>query len=148
MCRALFGMRLPWRDYLTTTERKGYKSGDNVFGGGHFIIREWILAVRNLGGLQVPGRWHNMMQEDLYVSMVIVAARVRLRYFAVPDPLFMECRGLPLPAGTLDASKFKLVQSLDKGLNTGPAQSGRRTAREVFRDLGAKLESVVHGGRQ
>jgi len=65
-----------------------------------------------------------------------VAAGFQMGHFAAPDgPMCMEWRGLPYPAAALAAGKYKLVHSVDKGPNTGPAENGGRTAREVFRDL-------------
>jgi hypothetical protein len=82
------------------------------------------------------------MQEDVYFSMVAVAAGFRLGHFAAPEgPLCMDWRGLPMPAAALAASKFKLVHSVDKGPNTGVGENGGRTAREVFREFRAKVKS-------
>jgi glycosyltransferase involved in cell wall biosynthesis len=140
--RPLIGRRPSWSEYLRLAESKGYVRGDNVFGGAYFMTRGCLEGIRALGALKVPWHWHSQVQEDVYFSMVAMAAGFRLGQFAAPDgPLCMEWRGLPMPAAALAASKFKLVHSVDKGLNTGPAENGGRTAREVFRDLRAKLES-------
>lgn len=137
--RTLIGRRPSWKDYLKIAEGNGYKRGDNVFGGAYFMTRECILAIRKLGALNVPWAWHSIMQEDVYFSMVTVAAGFRLGHFAAPDgPLCLEWRGLPFPAAALASGKYKLVHSVDKGPNTGPAENGGRTAREMFRDLRAK----------
>jgi hypothetical protein len=138
--RALLGMRPFWRDYLVMAESKDYIRGENVFGGGYFITRKCLLAMKKLGALKVPWHWHSNMQEDVYFSMVSVAAGFRMAHFAAPSgPLCMDWRGLPYPARTLNVSKFKLVHSVDKGPNTGPAENGGKTAREVFRELRANL---------
>ena len=140
--RSLMGCQPSWKPYLKMAEDKGYKRGENVFGGAYFITRNCLEAVRELGALKVPWHWHSQVQEDVYFSMVSVAAGFQLGHFAAPDgPLCMEWRGLPFPAAVLAASKYKLVHSVDKGQNAGEAGNGGRTAREVFRDLRAKFAS-------
>ena len=115
------------------------KQGDNVFGGAYFITRECISAIHKLGALKVPWNWHSNMGEDVYFPMVAVAAGFGLGHFAAPDgPLCLEWCGLPMPAAEGAHSKYKLVHSVDKGKNTGPAENGGKTAREVFRDLRVK----------
>jgi len=138
--RPLIGRQPSWRNYLRIAESKGYKRGDNVFGGAYFVTRECIEAAMKMGALNVPWHWHSKMQEDIYFSMIAVAAGFRMGHFAAPEgPLCMEWRGLPYPATALAASKYKLVHSVDKGPNTGPTENGGKTAREVFRDLRAKV---------
>jgi len=145
--RALIGRRPSWRNYLRIAESKGYKRGDNVFGGAYFVTRECIEAAMKLGALSVPWHWHSKMQEDVYFSMIAVAAGFRMGHFAAPEgPMCMEWRGLPYPAAALAAGKYKLVHSVDKGPNTGPAENGGRTAREVFRDLRVKTPDREFAG--
>lgn len=138
--RRLIGRRPFWKQFLAIAERNGYKRGDNVFGGAYFVTRECLTAAKGLGALDVPWHWHSRMQEDVYFSMVTVAAGFRLGHFAAPEgPLCLEWRGLPFPAAVLAASNFKLVHSVDKGPNTGPAENEGQTAREVFRALRARV---------
>ncbi len=138
--RRLTGRRPSWSKYLRIAESKGYKRGDNVFGGAYFLTRECIEAATKIGALNVPWHWHSNMQEDVYFSLVAVAAGFRLGHFAAPEgPLCLEWKGLPHRAAALAASKYKLVHSVDKGPNTGPAENGGKTAREVFRELRAKV---------
>src|SRR5262249_30360913 len=133
---SILGRGPSWAGYLWAAEANGYRRGDNVFGGAYFITRDCLLAAQELGGLRVPWAWHSKIMEDVYFSMLTLAAGFRLAHFAAPDgPLCMEWRGLPFPARDLHASKFKLVHSVDKGPNTGPAENGGKTAREVFREL-------------
>ncbi len=142
--RALIGRRPSWKRYLDIAEQKGYRRGDHVFGGAYFITRECILALRNIGALNLPWSWHSILSEDVYFSMLTVAAGLRLCHFAAPDgPLCLEWRGLPFPAAALASSKYKLVHSVDKGKNTGPGENGGRTAREVFRDLRAEAAPCI-----
>ena len=137
--RALIGRRPFWRHYLKMAETNGYRRGDNVFGGAYFMTRECIATAMKLGALRVPWHWNSVMQEDVYFSMVTAASGFDFGHFAAPDgPLCLEWRGLPFPAATLAASKFKVVHSVDKGKNTSPAENGGRTARELFRELRAK----------
>jgi hypothetical protein len=144
--RTVISLRPSWKDYLQRAEGKGYRRGDNVFGGAYFLTRECMGAMKRLGAFKVPWNWHSQIQEDVYFSMVAVASGFRLGHFAAPEgPLCMEWRGLPLPAAALASSKFKLVHSVDKGPNTRPAENGGRTAREVFRDLRVGL--VEHGSQ-
>jgi len=134
--RSLIGRRPFWKNHLRIAEENGYKRGDNVFGGAYFVTRECLEAAMKIGALNVPWHWHSKIQEDVYFSMIAVAAGLRLGHFAAPEgPLCMEWRGLPYPATTLAASKYKLVHSVDKGPNTGKIENGGKTAREVFRDL-------------
>lgn len=137
--RRLIGKRPSWEIYLAMAERNGYQRGDNVFGGAYFMTRSCLEAVDKMGALNVPWHWNSRMQEDVYFSMITIAAGYKLGHFAAPDgPLCMEWRGLPYPADTLATSKFKLVHSVDKGKNTGAADNGGRTAREVFREVREK----------
>jgi len=138
--RPLIGKRPSWENFLRIAEGRGYKRGDNVFGGAYFVTRECLKAAIKMGALNVPWHWHSKMQEDVYFSMIAVAAGFKLGHFAAPDgPLCMRWRGLPYPAATLANSRYKLVHSVDKGPNTGPKENDGRTAREVFRDLRAKM---------
>jgi len=106
------------------------------FWGAYFVTRDCIEAAIKIRALKVPWHWHSKMQEDVYFSMVTVAAGFQLGHFAAPEgPLCMEWRGLLHPAAILAASKYKLVHSVDKGPNTGPTENGGKTAREVYRDL-------------
>jgi glycosyltransferase involved in cell wall biosynthesis len=137
--RSLIGRRPSWKNYLRIAESKGYKRGENVFGGAYFVTRGCVDAAMKMGALNIPWQWHSKMQEDVYFSMIAVAAGFRLGHFAAPDgPLCMEWRGLPYPATVLEKSKYKLIHSVDKGPNTGPADNEGRTAREVFRELRTK----------
>jgi len=134
--RTLIGRRPCWTKHLRIAESKGYKRGENVFGGAYFVTRDCIEAAIKIRALKVPWHWHSKMQEDVYFSMVTVAAGFQLGHFAAPEgPLCMEWRGLPYPAAILAASKYKLVHSVDQGPNTGPTENGGKTAREVYRDL-------------
>jgi glycosyltransferase involved in cell wall biosynthesis len=140
--RSLFGWRPSWKRYLSMAEGNGYERGDNVFGGAYFITRSCLVAADQIGALNVPWNWHSKIQEDVYFSMVAVAAGFRMGHFAAPDgPLCLEWRGLPFPASALAASKYKLVHSVDKGPNTGPDANGGKTAREVFRAMRPALGS-------
>jgi hypothetical protein len=135
--KLLFG-KPSWSDHLAKAEANGYIRGDNVFGGAYFISRECLMAMRRIGALDVPWRWHSILQEDVYFSMVAVAAGFRLGHFAAPEgPLCMEWRGLPFPAAAMASSHFKLVHSVDKGPNTGTTENGGKTARQVFREIRA-----------
>lgn len=134
--RSLVFQRPSWKAYLFKAEHNGYKRGDNVFGGAYFITRECLSGMRKLGALNVPWNWHSQLDEDVYFSMIAVAAGFQLGHFSAPNgPLCMEWRGLPYPATKLAASNYKLVHSVDKGPNTGSSENGGRTAREVFRKL-------------
>ncbi|MDZ5455977.1 glycosyltransferase family 2 protein [Azohydromonas lata] len=132
--RRLAGMVPSWAPYFDAAMARNYRPGDNVFGGAYFVTRSCLLSMQAIGALDVPWDWHSRMQEDVYFSMVAVAAGFKLGHFAAPDgPLCMEWRGLPLPALELVASKYKLVHSVDKGKNTTPAENGGKSAREVFK---------------
>lgn len=138
--RRWIGQRPSWMEFLKIAEVKGYRRGENVFGGAYFITRPCLEVAMKMGALTVPWRWHSKIQEDVYFSMVAVAAGFRMGHFAAPDgPLCMEWRGLPFPAATLAASKYKLVHSVDKGPNTSAIENGGKTAREVFRALRVKV---------
>lgn len=131
--RRLAGMRPFWVDILRTAEARGYRRGDNVFGGAYFVTRSCLSAMRGLGALDVPYRWSSLLMEDVYFSMTAVAAGFELTHFGVPEgPLCMEWCGLPYPAHELAQSGYKIVHSVDKGNNTDRAANGGRTPREVF----------------
>lgn len=134
--RTMLGIRPSWRNLLAIAESKGYQRGDNVFGGAYFITRDCLAAIQNIGGLDVPYSWHSQMQEDVYFSMTTVAAGYRMGHFAWPSgPLCLEWRGLPFPAMELWKRGYKIVHSVDKGINTGTAENNGLTAREVFRNI-------------
>jgi len=147
--RPLIGRRPSWMNFLRMAESKGYKRGDNVFGGAYFVTRECIEAATKIGALNVPWHWHSKMQEDVYFSLITVAAGFRLGHFAAPDgPLCMDWRGLPYPAKALAASKYKVVHSVDKGPNTSATENDGKTAREVFRELRAKAPATEFAAAQ
>lgn len=103
-----------------------------------------LEAMNALGALDVPFKWHSLLMEDVYYSMVAVACGFKLGHFAAPDgPLCLEWRGLPHPAAELAHSHFKLVHSVDRGQNTGREANNRATAREVFAAL-RREERVTH----
>lgn len=138
--RRLAGLTPSWEPYFKAALARNYRPGDNVFGGAYFLTRQCLLGMQSIGALDVPWNWHSRMQEDVYFSMVSVAAGFQMGHFAAPEgPLCMEWRGLPHPATELVASKFKLVHSVDKGRNTTPAENGGKTAREVFRQERERL---------
>jgi len=133
------GLKPFWRRFLDMAVKNGYEKGDNVFGGAYFLTRSCVQSASELGALDVPWFWHSILDEDVYFSMIAVAAGFDLGHFAAPDgPLCLEWRGMPFPAATMALSKFKLVHSVDKGVNTGPLENGGRPARAVFRDLRAQ----------
>ncbi len=134
--RKLVGLRPSWADLLVSAERQGYRRGENVFGGAYFMTRSCLSAMKGLGALNVPYRWHSRLMEDVYFSMATVAAGFTLGHFAAPEgPLCMEWQGLPHPAIELARSAYKVVHSVDKGRNTDRGANGGRTAREVFESL-------------
>lgn len=134
--RQLLGLAPSWSDLLKAAETRGYKPGDNVFGGAYFITRPCLEAMSLMGALNVPYNWHSRLMEDVYFSMAAVAAGFDLGHFAAPDgPLCLEWRGLPYPARELAKTHFKIVHSVDKGKNTDRADNEGYTAREVFRAL-------------
>jgi len=142
--RQLSGTSPFWLQYLERAERNGYRRGDNVFGGAYFITRPCLEAIERIGGLAVPMDWNSRLQEDVYFSMLTVAAGYRMGHFAAPDgPLCLEWRGLPYPAAALAESKFKLVHSVDKGKNTSAAENGGRSPREIFRELRPRMRALV-----
>jgi glycosyltransferase involved in cell wall biosynthesis len=125
-----------WRRFLRMAERKGYRRGDNVFGGAYFMTRQCVDAIARIDALDVPWDWHSDLMEDVYFSMVAVAAGFEMGHFAAPDgPLCMDIRQLPYPAAELVASKYKVVHSVDKGPNTGTQDNNGKTARQVFREV-------------
>ena len=53
--------------------------------------------MKDMGALDVPYRWHSRLMEDVYFSMVSVAAGFGLGHFGAPEgPLCLEWRGLPV----------------------------------------------------
>jgi hypothetical protein len=144
--RRLAGMRPYWADMLATAEARGYRRGDNVFGGAYFVTRECLRAMNDVGALDVPFRWSSRLMEDVYFSMATVAAGLELGHFGAPEgPICMEWRGLPYPANELAQSGYKLVHSVDKGKNTDRASNGGKTAREIFAALRGAGPSVALG---
>jgi GT2 family glycosyltransferase len=134
--RKLLGITPSWENLLALAERRGYRRGDNVFGGAYFVTRECLDGMRKLGALDIPYRWHSRMMEDVYYSMAAVAAGFELGHFGAPEgPLCLEWQGLPHPAEDMIRAGFKVVHSVDKGKNTDRASNDGRTAREVFRSV-------------
>jgi GT2 family glycosyltransferase len=132
--RKAIGVRPWWSPYLEIARAKGYEDGENVFGGAYFVTRECLQGIQRVGGMDVPNRWHSKLMEDVFFSMLAVAAGFKLGHFAAPDgPLALEWRGLPYPATELARSHFKIVHSVDKGKNTGPEDNNGETARQYFR---------------
>ncbi|MEN6464238.1 MAG: glycosyltransferase [Syntrophaceae bacterium] len=133
--RIFFGLRPAWYDLMKRAEANGYDRGDNIFCC-YFLTMEALRAMYNIGALNMPYFWKARIEEDVYFPMASVAAGYELGHFAAPEgPLCLEWKGLPLPARELWEKKFKLVHSVDKGFNTGPAENAGKTAREVFREL-------------
>jgi len=131
--KKMFGLAASWVPLLDLAESRGYKRGDNVFGGAYFITRNCLEKIDMLGGLDPPYFWHSRLMEDVYFSMATVACGFNLGHFAAPDgPLCLEWRGLPYQARVLAESHFKLIHSVDKGPNTDRQANGGMTAREVF----------------
>lgn len=125
-----------WCSIYKAAVQKGYRKGENVFGGAYFITRECLLGIKFLGGLQVPYKWNSRMQEDVYFSMATVAAGFKMGHFAAPNgPLCLEWRGLPYPAAELIDLKYKIVHSVDKGKNTSPLENNGMTARDYFKKV-------------
>lgn len=130
------GTRPAYASLLRRAERRGYRRGDNVFGGAYFVTRNCLDAMLRAGALDLPYAWHSHLMEDVYFSIATVAAGYQLGHFAAPDgPLCLEWEGLPYPALELAESKYKVIHSLDKGRNTGRDDNNGRTAREVFKQL-------------
>jgi GT2 family glycosyltransferase len=122
-----------WAPLLKLAERRGYRRGDNVFGGAYFLTRECLAAMEELGALDVPYRWHSQLMEDVYFSMAAVAAGYKLGHFAAPNgPLCLEWQGLPYPALEMAKSHYKIIHSVDKGKNTGREVNGGKRPREIF----------------
>jgi glycosyltransferase involved in cell wall biosynthesis len=143
--RSLIGRQPSWKKYLRIAESKGYKRGDNVFGGAYFFTRECLEAAKKMGAFGISRHWRSKLNDEIYFSMIAVAAGFRLGHFAAPDgPLCMEWKGLPYPATTLAQSKYKVVHSVDKGKNTGPAENGGKTARGVFRELRNNVQKKLN----
>lgn len=130
----LVGLRPWWAPLFGSAQQRGYRAGDNVFGGAYFITRQCLEGMRAIGALDVPYRWHSKLMEDVYFSMAAVAAGFGLGHFAAPSgPLCLEWRGLPYPARVLAESPYKVVHSVDKGTNAGRDANEGMTAREYFR---------------
>ena len=137
--RSLLGVQPFWIKLLHPAENNGYIRGENVFGGAYFITRSCLAAIEQIGGLDVPYRWHTQLMEDVYFSMATVATGYKLGHFAAPTgPLCLEWRGLPYPAQEIWRQGYKVVHSVDKGPNTGPSENDGYTAREVFRKIRQK----------
>ncbi|MDM7994768.1 MAG: hypothetical protein QUT30_03675 [Acidobacteriota bacterium] len=134
--RRLFGFSPSYAQLLKRAEARGYKRGDNVFGGAYFLTRKCLVAMHDNGALDPPYIWHSRLMEDVYFSIAAVAVGFEMGHFAFPDgPLLLEWQGLPFPAQELANSHAKLVHSVDKGPNTDVAANGGVTAREYFRIL-------------
>ena len=137
--RAIFGIKPSWTELLHLAESKGYSRGENVFGGAYFITRACLTEIEHIGGLNVPYRWHSRLAEDVYFSMATIAAGYKLGHFAAPEgPLCLEYQGLPYPPEELWKRGFKVVHSVDKGLNTAASENGGMTAREYYRNIRKK----------
>lgn len=131
--RKMLGLTPSWAELLNLAEGRGYKRGENVFGGAYFVTRKCLEGINLMGGLDVPFKWRSRLMEDVYFSMAAVACGFNLGHFAAPDgPLCLEWRGLPYPARVLAESHFKVIHSVDKGKNTGRDVNDGVTAREVF----------------
>lgn len=134
--KKLVGIQPSWVSLLESAESKGYRRGDNVFGGAYFVTRPCLEGMREQGALDVGYDWHSRMMEDVYFSMAAVAAGFSLGHFAAPDgPLCLEWRGLPYPANDLADSHFKVIHSVDKGKNVDAKSNGGVKAREIFRRI-------------
>ncbi len=132
--RKLAGLQPWWAPLFRLAQRRGYRAGDNVFGGAYFMTRRCLEALNALRALNIPYRWHSKLMEDVYFSMAAFAAGFTLGHFAAPDgPLCLEWRGLPYPASRLADSPYKVVHSVDKGKNTDRSANAGMTAREYFR---------------
>ncbi len=134
--RKLIGLYPYWTGLLRMAEARGYKLGDNVFGGAYFVTRPCLKAMEQIGALQVPYSWHSRLMEDVYFSMAAVATGFHLGHFAAPDgPLCLEWQGLPFPAQQFAGTPYKIVHSEDKGQNTDIASNNGISARQAFRCL-------------
>ncbi len=158
--RTILGFRPSWTKLLNVAESYGYKRGENVFGGGYFmswpcldairksgyldppyswhnpVIEFCLRAVEKIRGRALPYSWHSRLSEDVYFSMVAMAACYKLGHFAVPTgPLCLEWRGLPYPAEEMWHQGYKVVHSVDKGPNTTALENEGHTARDVFRTI-------------
>jgi GT2 family glycosyltransferase len=137
--RSIFGLRPSWYKLLRLAESKGYSRGNNVFGGAYFMTRSCLEGIESVGGFDVPYHWRSRLAEDVYFSMAASAAGYKLGHFAAPDgPLCLEHKGLPYPAGQLWERGFKIVHSVDKGVNTTAAENGGLTAREIYSNIRKK----------
>lgn len=143
--RKLVGLQPWWAPLFSLAQQRGYRSGDNVFGGAYFITRPCLEGLQALHALDVPWNWHSNLMEDVYFSMGAVAAGFTLGHFAAPSgPLCMEWRGLPYPARNLADSPYKVVHSVDKGKNTDREANDGMTAREFFQAV--RRQEQVHLG--
>ncbi len=134
--RKLLGLSPSWANLLVKAEMRGYRRGDNVFGGACFYSRKCLTGMSEIGALDVQFRWNSKLLDDIYFPMAVVAAGFDLGHFGAPeDPLCLEYRGLPYPASELLASGYKVIHSVDKGKNTDRAANGGKTAREAFRGV-------------
>ncbi len=137
------GIKPSWTRLLQLAENKGYRRGENVFGGAYFITRSCLAAMQWIGALDVPYRWHSHLAEDVYFSMATKAAGYNLGHFAAPKgPLCLEFQGLPYPACEMWRRGYKIVHSVDKGPNTSAPENEGQTAREFFKDMRKKQVSV------
>lgn len=132
-----------WYATLRAAERYGYERGENISGGGSFIVRGCLERMSRMGMLEVPAASRSKLKEDdVYFSMAAMAAGYQLGHFAAPDgPLCIEWKDLPYPAMELWERGFKLVHSLDKGRNITREANGGMTAREVFQAIRAREAS-------
>lgn len=134
--RKLTGSQPSWSGLLRRAEHRGYRRGDNVFGGAYFLTRSCLEGMDRLGALDVPFHWHSRLMEDVYYSIAAVASGFKMGHFAAPDgPLCLEWRGLPYPAAQLAKTHFKVIHSVDRGQNTDRTTNNFRTAREVFASI-------------
>ena len=134
--RRIRGRAASYLPLLRKAEARGYKRGDNVFGGAYFITRACLERIREMTALDPPYEWHSRLVEDVYFSIATVAVGFDMGHFAFPTgPLCLEWGGLPYPAAQLAASHAKVVHSVDKGPNTDATSNGGVTARQFFRRL-------------
>lgn len=159
--RAATGLRPSWVKLLQAAEKKGYRRGEHVFGGAYFLTWACLDSLASMGYLDVPASWYNPVSqlcltilgeitgrplaglnsvaEDVYFSMVTIAAGYKLGHFAAPTgPLCLEHQGLPYTAREFQNHSYKIVHSVDKGVNTGLLENEGHSAREVFRALREK----------
>jgi hypothetical protein len=142
--RKLVGLQPAWAPLFRLAQQRGYRSGENVFGGAYFVSRPCLEALDELQVLNVPYHWQSKLMEDVYFSMAAVAAGFTLGHFAAPTgPLCLEWRGLPYPARELAESPYKVVHSVDKGKNTDRDANAGMTAREYFRAIRRQEQAVT-----